>query len=77
MTQVNMHEAKSRLSQLVAEVEGGGEVVLARAGVPVARIVPYAAEPLPERKFGAMKGRARVDDSFFDPLPPEEMQYWE
>lgn len=76
MKTFNMHEAKTRLSELVAEVEAGGEVVLARNGVPVARLVPYAA-PLPERRFGSMKGRARVDDAFFDPLPPEEMQYWE
>ncbi len=76
MTTVNMHEAKSRLSQLVAEAGRGGEVILARDGVPVARLVPFEA-PAVDRRFGAMKGRARVDDSFSDPLPPEEMQYWE
>lgn len=76
MTTVNMHEAESRLSQLVGEVERGGEVILARDGRPVARIVPYEA-PRPERRFGAMRGRVWVDDAFLEPLPPEEMAGWE
>ena len=76
MKTVNMHEAKSRLSQLVGEVEQGGEVILARDGTPVARIVPYAA-PRPERRFGAMKGLVWIDDAFFDPLPEEELKAWE
>jgi prevent-host-death family protein len=71
-----MHEAKSRLSELVVEVERGGEVILARNGVPVARLIPFQAMR-PERRFGAMQGLARTDDAFFEPLPDEEASAWE
>jgi len=59
MKQVNIHEAKTQLSKLVAEVEAGGVVVLARAGKPVARLVKEepAAERKPLRKPGAWKGK--------------------
>jgi prevent-host-death family protein len=76
MPVVGMHEAKTRLSELVAEVERGGEVVLSRNGVPVARLVAFAATR-PERRFGAMKGLARTDDAFFEPLPEAELAGWE
>jgi prevent-host-death family protein len=56
MKQVNVHEAKTRLSQLLAEVEAGEEIVIARAGKPVARIVAERAEPRVYREAGAMKG---------------------
>jgi prevent-host-death family protein len=75
MKTVNIHEAKTNLSKLVATVEAGGEVVLAPAGKPVARLVPYA-EPIPERRFGAMKGRASTTDAFFEPLPEDELALW-
>jgi prevent-host-death family protein len=55
MTQVNMHEAKTHLSKLVERVEAGEEIVIARAGRPVARLVPVAREK-PKREFGFMKG---------------------
>lgn len=73
--QVNVHEAKTHLSALLAEVEQGHEVTIARAGKPIARLVP--TEPKPRRKFG---GHLRVDipDSvWFDPLPEEELLLWE
>jgi antitoxin (DNA-binding transcriptional repressor) of toxin-antitoxin stability system len=82
MTVVTVHYAKTNLSRLLAEVEAGGEVVIARGDKPVARLV---AEPLatpveaPPRKrmFGFMKGRVSLDDSFFDPLPEDELALWE
>ena len=74
-TVVNIHEAKTTLSKLVAEVEAGGEVILARAGKPVARLTPVA--PPVARVFGAMKGRARTTDAFFEPLPEDELAAWE
>ena len=57
MKQVNIHEAKTRLSQLVADVENGEEVVLARAGKPVARLVKLEPERKPLRKAGRLKGQ--------------------
>lgn len=75
MTVVNVHQAKTRLSRLLAQVEAGEEVVIARRGEPVARLV--RCKPRGKRQFGAMKGQVVIDDSFFDPLPEEELQAWE
>ena len=75
MTTVNVHEAKSNLSRLLAQVEAGEDVVIARNGKPVARLVP--CEPPGKRQFGALRGRIKLDDSFFDPLPDEELAAWE
>ncbi len=55
---VNTHEAKSRLSELIREAEEGTEVILARNGRPVARIVPWRPD-LPVRAPGAWAGRVR------------------
>ena len=75
MTTVNIHEAKTHLSRLLAQVEAGEDVVIARNGKPVARLVP--CEPPARREFGVLKGRIKLDDSFFDPLPEEELAAWE
>ena len=56
MKQVNIHEAKTRLSQLLADVEAGEEIVIARAGKPIARLVAEAPERVIYRRPGAMKG---------------------
>jgi prevent-host-death family protein len=56
MKQVNIHQCKTHLSQLIADVENGEEVVIARAGKPVARIVKERPERKVLRKAGAMKG---------------------
>ena len=76
MKTVNIHQAKTQLSRLVADVEGGEEVVLARAGQPVARIVPLGG-PAPQRRFGAMKGRAATSGAFFETLSDDELATWE
>ena len=76
MKPVNIHEAKTRLSRLVAAAEAGEEVVIARSGKPVARLVPYEA-PSVKRRFGSMKGRASTTDAFFEPLPEDELALWE
>ena len=75
MVTVNVHEAKTHLSRLLARVEAGEDVVIARGGKPVARLVQFQ-EP-GKRQFGSMKGRIELDDSFFDPLPEEELALWE
>ena len=75
MTVVNVHQAKTSLSRLLAQVEAGEEVVIARRGKPVARLV--RCKPRSKRQFGAMKDKIVIDDSFFDPLPEEELRAWE
>lgn len=75
MSVVNVHQAKTRLSQLLAQVEAGADVVIARRGEPVARLVRYKSQG--KRRFGAMKGRIIVDDSILDPLPEDELAAWE
>lgn len=76
MKTVNIHEAKTQLSRLIAEVEAGEDIVLARSGRPVARLTRIAPA-LPERRFGAMRGLARTEDAFFEPLPECEISAWE
>lgn len=72
---VNMHEAKTKLSELVADVEAGEEIVLARAGKPVARLMPLRkAEP--RRRLGQWKGKVRMSKDFDAPLSDEELAAW-
>jgi prevent-host-death family protein len=66
---VNVHDAKSSLSQLLVRVAAGEEVVIARAGQPVARLVAYDG-PQRTRVPGAWKGRVRIAHDF-DAVPPE------
>ena len=128
MATINMHDAKTQLSGLVARAEAGEEIVIARRNKPavklvpvhapdtsgerrpagfgeneqamfgligwkaavdagqeftimekgkaIARVVPVEPEPKP-RGWGAWEGRYRLPDSFFDPLPEEELRAWE
>jgi prevent-host-death family protein len=76
MKPVPIHKAKTNLSQLVARACAGEEVVIARGNRPLVKLVPVnRAEP--ERKFGALRGKLVVDDSFFEPLADEELAAWE
>ncbi len=72
---VNVHQAKTQLSRLLAQVERGEEVVIARNGEPVARLVSCRTPA--KREFGALRGQIRIDDRFFEPLPEEELAAWE
>lgn len=65
---VNIHAAKTQLSKLVDQVAAGNEVVIAKAGKPVARLVPLAPAGR-NRKLGALKGKLTVPDNFDAPLP--------
>lgn len=69
MRQVNVHEAKTSLSRLLEEVEAGEKVVIARAGEPVAVLVPYRAAAK-KRRLGLFPGEAVIHPDF-DELPPE------
>ena len=66
MVKVNMHEAKSRLSELVVLVAQGEQVVIARNGDPVAELVPFTSTPT-NRKGGQWKGKARIPADFDAP----------
>jgi prevent-host-death family protein len=74
---VTIHEAKTNLSRLIKQVCEGEEIIIARGKSPVARLVPVSAPPKKRRVPGALKGIIKVDDSFFDPLPPEELDAWD
>ncbi|HEX2165036.1 MAG TPA: type II toxin-antitoxin system Phd/YefM family antitoxin [Thermoanaerobaculia bacterium] len=67
MKTVNMHEAKTRLSRLVDEATSGEEVVIARAGRPLVRLVPIAEARSP-RRLGTAAGQVRIADDFDEPL---------
>lgn len=73
---VTIHVAKTTLSRLVARVEAGEEIVIARDQTPVAKLVPIAP-PKPKRAPGSIKGRIALDPSFFEPLPEDELGRWE
>jgi len=60
--QMNMHEAKSQLSKLVELAAQGEDIILAKAGKPVARLVPY--ENRPKRQFGQYKGQFKIAEDF-------------
>ena len=75
MPSINIHEAKTHLSRLIEEVAAGGEVIIAKAGKPMARLVPIEArKPLP---WGLLKGKITVADDFDAPLPPEILTEFE
>lgn len=64
----NIHEAKTRLSQLLTQVQSGGEIVIAKAGTPIARLVPYVPAQRKIAPPGAMKGQIWIADDFDAPL---------
>jgi len=70
--QVNVQEAKTRLSQILAQAEQGEDVVIARDGKPIARLV-LVGDP-PQRPVGFVSGT--LSDAFFEPLPDEELERW-
>jgi prevent-host-death family protein len=76
MTMVNVHEAKTQLSRLLERGHAGEEIVIAKAGIPCARLVPLNSPP--ERVLGRYRERdGDVPDSFFEPLDEDELAAWE
>lgn len=72
METVNIHAAKTQLSRLVDAAAAGQEIVIARAGKPVAKLVPLSGPTAkPRRVLGAMAGRLRVPTNFDAPLPED------
>lgn len=70
MTAVNVHEAKTHLSRLLARVEAGEEILISRSGIPVARLVPVRRGRA-RRQPGRFVGKGRIATDFNAPLPPE------
>lgn len=70
----NIHEAKTQLSKLIARVEAGEEILIARDGKPIARL---SALSRPARELGYERGRIRVRDDFDDPLPSDLLDLFE
>jgi prevent-host-death family protein len=68
MEVVNVHQAKTHLSQLLQEVEQGQEVVIGRSGVPIARLVPWIKPAPSVAAPGAMRGQIMLADAFDAPL---------
>jgi prevent-host-death family protein len=74
--EVNVHEAKTHFSKLLQRVAMGEEVIIAKAGKPVAKLVPLDDQPK-KRTLGSAKGEFIVPDDFNDPLPKEiEDLFW-
>lgn len=76
MTQVvNVCDESTHLSLLLARVEAGEEIIIAINGKPVARLVGY--NPRVRRQPDVLKDKVVIPDSFFDPLPEDELSSWE
>lgn len=75
-TIVNIHEAKTNLSRIVEEVAAGAEVLIAKAGKPMARLVPVTGKPA-KKKLGLLKGKIKVPDDFNAPLPDDVLACFE
>jgi len=81
MVTVTVHEAKTHLSRLLARVEAGEEVVIARGKQGIAKLVPLNPPPKKKRVPGWLAhtlppGKDPLEDGFWDPLPPEELALW-
>jgi prevent-host-death family protein len=73
---VTVHYAKTHLSKLIAAVEAGEEVVIARGDKPAVRLTTVSEVVRKPRKAGWLKGQIAWDPRFDDPLPEDEMKYW-
>jgi prevent-host-death family protein len=73
-TVVSLSEARARLSSLLEAVESGAEIVITKHGKPAACLVPVTHKP-GRRQLALISGR--LEDSFFEPLPPDVLSAWE
>ncbi len=76
MRTVNIHAAKTQLSRLVEDAAKGEEIVIAKAGKPVARLMPLA-DAKRQRRLGALAGKLTVSDDFDAPLPDNILDEFE
>ncbi len=71
MQHVNIHEAKTHLSRLLAELEPGEKLIVCNRNEPIAEIQSLRGKKKGKRRIGLFKGLGEVPDSFFDPLPDD------
>jgi prevent-host-death family protein len=76
MKQVNIHQAKTELSKLVQRAEAGEEIIIARAGKPVAKLVAVGQSG-GRRRLGLLDGKFRIPDDFNEPLPESVLRAFE
>ena len=76
MDTINLYEAKTNLSSLVERAAAGEEIVIAKAGRPLARLVPLAKRTKP-RELGLLAGQVCIAGNFDDPLPADMLQAFE
>lgn len=78
MPTVNIHAAKTHLSRLIDEAAAGDEIIIARAGKPVARLVPLTTpQEKPKRVLGILAGQIRISEDFDAPLPDDLLDAFE
>ena len=77
MQTINIHAAKTQFSRLVDEAAAGEEIIIARAGKPVARLVPLATPTARKRVLGSMAGKWTIPDDFDAPLPDDVLDAFE
>ncbi len=76
MRTVNIHAAKTQLSRLVDDAAQGEEIIIAKSGKPLARLVPLS-DPRPKRRLGGLAGKIRIPDDFDAPLPDDVLDAFE
>ncbi len=76
MDPINVYQAKTKLSELIDRAAAGEEIVIARHGRPIARLVAYEPPPR-KRKLGVLAGKLHVPDDFDDPLPDDVLDAFE
>jgi len=76
MYQINIHQAKTQLSKLVEEAAQGEEIIIAKSGKPIAKLVPLPATLAKIRKPGGLKGQIWLADDFDMPMSEEELASW-
>ncbi len=77
MDQINLYQAKTRLSELVDRAAAGEEIVIARHGRPVAKLVAYKPRARKRRKLGLLAGKWKIPEDFDDPLPEDVLDAFE
>ncbi len=75
MATFSVNQAKTQLSKILTLLESNDEIIITRYGKPVARVIPYET-PKIKREFGILKDKIKINESFFDDLPEEELSAW-